>query len=500
MLDAIKRAIIVIIGVILQFGFSILLRFFFKEHIMFVGVIYWLIGVLIVLWIIKNSTRLSNDLPFIILTLLFPIFGAILLITVGKSYIKNKLLRQIIKKEKEYQMYYVEDELVKKEIYDKNLDQLKFIMDYAKYPVSKNNDITYYKSGEEFYPEFLSELKKAEKFIFMEYFIINKGKMWDGILNILKEKASNGVEVRIIYDDMGSLGMLKANYAEELSRYNIKCISFNKLSPFKGIFMNNRDHRKITVIDGKVAFSGGLNISDEYINLINVHGYWKDNAIKIKGNAIWNLTVMFLTMWNANLDEDDDILKFKHNFNNKKENGYVVPYASKPLNKDIIGEDVYLNLINESKKYLYIFTPYLIIDTDMINSLTRAAKRGVDVKILVPGIPDKKIVYLITHSYFEILIDAGVQIYTYTRGFIHGKVFVSDDIRATVGTINLDYRSLYLHFENGIYIEDNKEINKIKEDVIDALKESHLVSKKEAKPKLLKGIFEAILRIIAPMF
>ena len=264
--------------------------------------------------------------------------------------------------------------------------------------------------------------------------------------------------------------------------------------------MNNRDHRKITVIDGKVAFSGGLNISDEYINLINVHGYWKDNAIKIKGNAIWNLTVMFLTMWNANLDEDDDILKFKHNFNNKKENGYVVPYASKPLNKDIIGEDVYLNLINESKKYLYIFTPYLIIDTDMINSLTRAAKRGVDVKILVPGIPDKKIVYLITHSYFEILIDAGVQIYTYTRGFIHGKVFVSDDIRATVGTINLDYRSLYLHFENGIYIEDNKEINKIKEDVIDALKESHLVSKKEAKPKLLKGIFEAILRIIAPMF
>ena len=251
MLDAIKRAIIVIIGVILQFGFSILLRFFFKEHIMFVGVIYWLIGVLIVLWIIKNSTRLSNDLPFIILTLLFPIFGAILLITVGKSYIKNKLLRQIIKKEKEYQMYYVEDELVKKEIYDKNLDQLKFIMDYAKYPVSKNNDITYYKSGEEFYPEFLSELKKAEKFIFMEYFIINKGKMWDGILNILKEKASNGVEVRIIYDDMGSLGMLKANYAEELSGYNIKCISFNKLSPFKGIFMNNRDHRKITVIDGK---------------------------------------------------------------------------------------------------------------------------------------------------------------------------------------------------------------------------------------------------------
>lgn len=501
MLDAIKRAIIVIIGVILQFGFSILLRFFFKEHIMFVGVIYWLIGVLIVLWIIKNSTRLSNDLPFIILTLLFPIFGAILLITVGKSYIKNKLLRQIIKKEKEYQMYYVEDELVKKEIYDKNLDQLKFIMDYAKYPVSKNNDITYYKSGEEFYPEFLSELKKAEKFIFMEYFIINKGKMWDGILNILKEKASNGVEVRIIYDDMGSLGMLKANYAEELSGYNIKCISFNKLSPFKGIFMNNRDHRKMTIIDGKVAFSGGVNISDEYININSKLGVWKDNGIKIEGDAVFNFTVMFCSLWNANIKEDEDLLKFKYDFSNKKcNNGYVLPYGISPIYKPFVAEDVYINIINSAKKYVYIMTPYLIIDTDMQNTLVRAAKRGVDVKIVVPGVPDKKIVYTQTSSFFPYLTKNGVKICKYNDGFVHSKIFVSDDTKAVVGTINMDYRSLYLHFENAIYMENVKEIKNIKKDVLDTLDNCTILTKKNVKVGFFKGIWQSILRLFAPLF
>ncbi len=334
----------------------------------------------------------------------------------------------------------------------------------------------------------------------MEYFIINKGTMWNQILDILKEKASEGIDVRVMYDDMGSIAMLPDNYGNELKKYGIKCILFNKLSPFRGIFMNNRDHRKMTIIDGKVAFSGGVNISDEYINLTHPHGYWKDNGIKIIGNAIWNLTIMFLTMWNANIDEDKDITKFKYQFPKNKDLGYVSAYGSAPLHKDIIGEDIYLNMINGAKKYLYILTPYLIIDTDVINSLTRAAKRGVDVKIVVPGIPDKKIVYFMSSSYFEILVNAGVKIYTYTPGFVHSKVFVCDDIKATVGTLNLDYRSLYLHFENGIYLENHKEITKIKEDVVNTITSSHQVTKKEAKPNFFKSILQAILRIIAPMF
>lgn len=501
MITAIKRVIIVIIGVLLQFGFAISIQLFFREHIAIIGIIYELLSVLIVLKILKDSTRISNDLPWIILILLFPIFGTILLITLSSNYAHSKLLKNIFKSEKEYQQYLNQDIKIRKEIDENDLDNLKYIVDRSKYPVTKNNKITYYDYGEKFYPELLKELNKAEKFIFIEYFIINKGQMWDGILKILKEKASQGVEVRILYDDMGSIAMLSTKYPNELKKMGIKCIPFNKVSPFKGIFMNNRDHRKMTIIDGKVAFSGGVNLSDEYININSKLGIWKDNGIKIEGDAIWNLTIMFLTMWNANIKEDKDILKFKHEFKNtEKIDGYVVPYGVAPLHEDLIGEDVYINIINSAKKYLYIMTPYLIIDTDMTNALIRAAKRGVDVKIIVPGIPDKKIVYTQTSSFFELLSNGGVKIYKFTKGFVHSKVYVSDDKRAVVGTINMDYRSLYLHFENGIYMENVKEIKDVKKDMDETLKDCKRLNDKDIKSSIFKSIWQSILRLFAPLF
>ena len=501
MITAIKRVIIVIIGVLLQFGFAISIQLFFREHIAIIGIIYELLSVLIVLKILKDSTRISNDLPWIILILLFPIFGTILLITLSSNYAHSKLLKNIFKSEKEYQQYLNQDIKIRKEIDENDLDNLKYIVDRSKYPVTKNNKITYYDYGEKFYPELLKELNKAEKFIFLEYFIINKCQMWDGILKILKEKASQGVEVRILYDDMGSIAMLSTKYPNELKKMGIKCIPFNKVSPFKGIFMNNRDHRKMTIIDGKVAFSGGVNLSDEYININSKLGIWKDNGIKIEGDAIWNLTIMFLTMWNANIKEDKDILKFKHEFKNtEKIDGYVVPYGVAPLHEDLIGEDVYINIINSAKKYLYIMTPYLIIDTDMTNALIRAAKRGVDVKIIVPGIPDKKIVYTQTSSFFELLSNGGVKIYKFTKGFVHSKVYVSDDKRAVVGTINMDYRSLYLHFENGIYMENVKEIKDVKKDMDETLKDCKRLNDKDIKSSIFKSIWQSILRLFAPLF
>ncbi len=501
MITAIKRVIIVIIGVLLQFGFAISIQLFFREHIAIIGIIYELLSVLIVLKILKDSTRISNDLPWIILILLFPIFGTILLITLSSNYAHSKLLKNIFKSEKEYQQYLIQDIKIRKEIDENDLDNLKYIVDRSKYPVTKNNKITYYDYGEKFYPELLKELNKAEKFIFLEYFIINKGQMWDGILKILKEKASQGVEVRILYDDMGSIAMLSTKYPNELKKMGIKCIPFNKVSPFKGIFMNNRDHRKMTIIDGKVAFSGGVNLSDEYININSKLGIWKDNGIKIEGDAIWNLTIMFLTMWNANIKEDKDILKFKYEFKNtEKIDGYVVPYGVAPLHEDLIGEDVYINIINSAKKYLYIMTPYLIIDTDMTNALIRAAKRGVDVKIIVPGIPDKKIVYTQTSSFFELLSNGGVKIYKFTKGFVHSKVYVSDDKRAVVGTINMDYRSLYLHFENGIYMENVKEIKDVKKDMDETLKDCKKLNDKDIKSSIFKSIWQSILRLFAPLF
>ena len=500
MKEAVKRVLIVILGIVLQFGIMIYIQLFLNQYIGIFSLIYWILGVLIVLGILKNSTRLSSYLPWIIFILLFPVFGTITFITLGTSYKRSKLLKYLTKKNNEYAKYLEQGKLDDDVLIENDL--LRYFNNYAKFPITTNNKVTYYDMGEKFYPELLKELKKSKKFIFMEYFIINKGKMWDGILDILKEKAKNGIEVRIMYDDMGSVTMLPENYNKELEKYNIKCIPFNKLSPFGGIMMNNRDHRKMTIIDGKVAFTGGLNISDEYINLTHPHGdKWKDNAIKIVGDSIWNLTVMFLTMWNATQEEDSDILKFKYDFSNDniKNDGYIVPYGNSPLLINSIGEDVYLNIINSAKKYLYIFTPYLIIDTDMINSLTRAAKRGVDVRIIVPGVPDKKIIYGVTKSFFNVLMKDGVKIYTYTPGFMHSKVFISDDIRAVVGTLNLDYRSLYLHFENGIYLENNSEIKVIKKDLENSLQESKLVDKKGNKHNFINEVWQAILRLIAPL-
>ncbi len=501
MLNAIKRALIVFIGIILQFGFAIIIRLLFYQYVGIITIFYSILSILIVLGILKDSIHLSNDLPWVILILIFPIFGTILLITIGRNYSRNKLLKNILNKEKDYENYLEQDSKIRKEIEDNKLDNMNYLINRTKFVISKNNKVTYYNFGEKFYPELLKELKKAEKFIFMEYFIVNKGVMWNGILDILKEKAKNGVDVRIIYDDMGSISMLTTKYPKELASYGIKCIPFNKITPFKGIFMNNRDHRKMTIIDGKVAFSGGVNLSDEYININSKLGVWKDNGIKIVGDGIWNLTVMFLTMWNANIKTDTSILKFKHDFKNQiKNDGYVVPYGVGPFHPDLIGEDVYLNMINSAKDYLYIMTPYLIIDSEMVNSLIRAAKRGVDVRIIVPGIPDKKIVYTQTTSFFKILHDSGVKIYKYRKGFVHSKVFLSDDIRAVVGTINMDYRSLYLHFENGIYLENNSEIKEIISDFEETLEDCHKLGNKDVKVGFFKNLWQAILRLFAPLF
>ncbi len=501
MLNAVKRFIIVILGVVLQFGFAIIIRLFFYKYLGLINLFYSLASILIVLGILKESTRLSNDLPWIILILIFPIFGTILLITLGKNYSKNKLLKNIFKYENEYQTKLVQDPKIAKEIQEKELDNIQYLINRSHHFVSTNNQVTYYDFGEKFYPELLKELKKAKKFIFLEYFIINEGTMWNGILDILKEKAAQGVDVRIMYDDMGTIALLSTNYAKQLESFGIKCISFNRLSPFRGIFMNNRDHRKMTIIDGKVAFSGGVNLSDEYINIGSRYGIWKDNAIKIEGDAIWNMTVMFLSLWNANVQEDQDITKFKYSFDSSiQKDGYVIPYGVAPLHKDLIGEDVYINIINSAKNYLYIMTPYLIIDTDMVNALCRAAKRGVDVRIVVPGIPDKKIVYTQTTSFFKVLHDNGVHIYKYTNGFVHSKVFLSDDIRAVVGTINMDYRSLYLHFENGIYMEEVSTLKDIRKDFDQTFKDSKKLEDPDVKIGFIKSTWQAILRLFAPLF
>ena len=377
--------------------------------------------------------------------------------------------------------------------------QVQYISNYVGYPIYDNTEIKYFPLGEDVYPVMIEELKKAKKFIFLEYFIIGKGKMWQGILDILEQKVKEGVDVRVIYDDVGSISSLPNKYDRFLESKGIKCVVFNKLKPIIAVIMNNRDHRKIMVIDGNVSFSGGINIADEYINKKEKYGHWKDNGIMIKGEATWNFTVMFLKIWNAYREDDDTFEKFRPTIKDVKADGYILPYGENPLDDEIVGENIYLNIINQAKKYVYIFTPYLIIDSEMLSAITLASKRGVDVRIVTPGIPDKKIVFTLTRSYYKMLKKDGVKIYEYTPGFLHSKVFVCDDDIATVGTLNLDYRSLYLHFECGIYIYESKVIEEIKRDALDTMEKSHLVSDKESNAGFIKSIFQAVLKLAAPL-
>lgn len=500
MQSSFKRGIIVGIGFILQITLTVLVYRYLVGYLKIIELFYRGFSLVIVLYIIKNSTRLSKDVPWIIIICLAPIIGTILLFVLGRNYNNSKLMKAIRKSIKNSYKYLKLNPRITNEIEREGLDQLKYIQDTAKFPVSKNNDISYYSMGDKVYPEMLKELRKAEKFIFIEYFLIGKGKMWNSILEILVDKVKQGVDVRIIYDDIGSIRTLSTRYPKELESYGIKCIQFNKVNPLAGIIMNNRDHRKMMIIDGRVVFSGGINLSDEYINLKERFGKWKDNGIKITGDAVWNFTVMFLSMWNANKVVDKDYTKYKYDFKSKSNNeSYVVPYGDNPLDEEVVGEDIYLNIINQAKKKLYIFTPYLIIDNNMINSLVLAAKRGVDVRIVVPSIPDKKAVYLLTKSYFNNLRRGGVKIYTYTPGFIHSKVFLCDDKIATVGTINLDYRSLYLHFECGVYIMNHRCIREIRKDFDNTFLESHKVTKKDIKVGFLNNLWQAVLRMFAPL-
>lgn len=303
-----------------------------------------------------------------------------------------------------------------------------------------------------------------------------------------------------MYDDVGCINKIPSKYYEELNEAGIQTVVFNRVFPVLITFFNYRDHRKITVIDGKVGFTGGVNLADEYINKVVRFGKWKDAAVKIEGDAVWSLAAMFLQMWNSTKMTEEDYSQYKYEFpENTYSDGYVQPYKDEPLDKELVGEFVYMNIINNAKDYVYIYTPYLIIDNELKTSLMMASKRGVDVRIVTPGIPDKKTVYYLTQSYYEDLINAGVKIYQYAPGFIHSKCFLCDDDIAVVGTINMDYRSLYHHFECGIYFYKASVCKTLKEDMINTFEESCLISKEWCRKNIRSGILGPVLKLLAPM-
>lgn len=463
------------------------------------------ISIIAILVIINRRDNPAYKLAWVIPILAFPILGGLLYLVIGGKKPARKMRRSLNQSWERMVGFLSQDTTVFDEmaVLDKTAHgQVHYLWNSATFPVYRNTKTKYYRNGEEMYPDMLEALGSAKHYIFMEYFIIEPGTMWDGILAILKEKARMGVDVRLIYDDLGCLNKLPYGYKEELSKYGIKCEVFNSVRLLFTTVINYRDHRKILVVDGCIGFTGGINLADEYINVISPFGYWKDAGVRLKGEAVYSLTIMFLTTWFSLRRDDEDISMFKPCFDPKicsDHDGYVQPYCDSPLDEEYVAENVYLNIINMATRYVYLYTPYLIIDNELMTSLCLAARRGVDVRIMTPGIPDKKLVFFATQSCYLQLIEAGVKIYEFTPGFLHAKCSVCDDKIATVGTANLDYRSLYLNFECGVYFYGSSVVMALKKDFLDTLEKCIRIDGQAMQHKLPVRLAQSILRLFAPM-
>ena len=445
-------------------------------------------------------------LIWVIVILIFPIPGLLFYVLNNYSSSKHKIKKRLEKVDLMVfsHLNYNDDVFVEFKKEDPaRASNARYLRSFD-FPIFEGTDIKYYPVAYDCYKAQIEDIKKAEKFVYLEYHAIENKEAFEPLHEVLKEKAASGVDCRVLYDDVGSFLFINSAFIKVLESEGIKCNAFNPAYPFIQLFMNNRDHRKITVVDGKVGYTGGYNIADEYFNIVNPYGHWKDNGIRIEGPAVESLTAMFVEMWNfADLKrKDDDMLVFDASETAQavKENGYCVPYCDSPLDMEPIGENVYLNMINNAQEYCWIMSPYLVLSDEMARALQIAAKRGVDVRIMTPGIPDKKVTYGVTRSYYNMLINYGVKIYEYTPGFNHSKTFLCDDKCAVVGTINLDFRSLYHHFENAVYMYRTDCLPDIKKDFIDTFEKCCDVTEKYSRrPNIFIRFFKSILRLIAPL-
>lgn len=461
------------------------------------------LSVIAVLYIVQKRENPAYKLAWAIPILLFPLFGGMMYLMFGNKQPISRLRKKLEKEYRRSQNVLTQDGHVpgQMEEWDKTYQrQAQYVFSNSGYPVYRNSQARYFSSGEACFQAMLQELSGAVHYIFIEYFIIETGTMWEQILNILREKVSQGVKVYLIYDDVGCIQKLPSGYAKKMEAEGIRCIAFNKYIPVFSFAMNHRDHRKIMAIDGHTVFTGGLNLADEYINVKERFGYWKDAGVMIRGEAAWSFTVMFLQMWKAirpMKERYEDFLP-REIPESLSSDGFVQPYSDSPLDQENLAENIYMNIIQSAKEYVYIFTPYLVIDNEMTTALTTAAKKGVDVRIGMPGIPDKKMIFLLSKSYYRELLEAGVKIYEYTPGFLHSKCFVSDDAVATVGSCNLDYRSLFLHFENGTVLYHNAAVSDIKKDMKQTFAESRLVRLEDCRQGRAVSLVQAVLRCFAP--
>lgn len=503
------RTIVTFILFFLQIGFYYFIITKYHRNSVYFLTSFTILSLIVVVVIFNEQMNPMYKLSWIIPVVAFPIYGIPMYLLIRLQPRIYVMRRNLAKWWGKLNPYLKQNKEVLDRLEQESKDAFntaRYLNSTLHYPVYQNTATEYFPSGEPFFRKLLMELEKAEKFIFIEFFIIDRGIMWDAVLEVLKERVEHGVEVRVMYDGSCHVKLLPYSYPEQLKALGIKTRVFSPPVPAVSIHQNNRDHRKIVVIDGKVAFTGGINLADEYINEIERFGRWKDAGIMLRGEAVKTFTGLFLQLWNLDIKkkgtfvQDGDLRKYLPDYTFEGPGGYVIPYGDSPLDKENTGEQVYLDIINQAKNYVYIMTPYLILDNEMMMTLKSAAKRGVDVKIIMPHIPDKKYAFKLARTYYPELMDAGVKIYEYTPGFVHSKVFVSDNDKAVVGTINLDFRSLFLHFECGTYLYQNECINDIIQDFNNTFKECMLITREYyIKLPFREKIFGRIMRLFAPM-
>lgn len=500
-----SRTGLIILMVLLQLGIFAVMANRLRMYTMYIDVVFTVLGVIVLIYIINSEDNPAFKMTWILCVMAFPAVGTLFYIYVKTQVGSRWIGKRLEELKTEENPYMKQDPEIVGEIREKKpamANLAHYLSDYLRFPVYRNTEVTYFPLGEDKFRALVQELKKARSYIFMEYFIIAEGRMWETVLGILKEKVREGVEVRVLYDGMNAISNFPYNYYKEIRKFGIQCKMSNPIIPFVSTVQNSRDHRKICVVDGRVGFTGGINLADEYINELRRFGHWKDTAVMLEGDAVQSLTMLFLEMWDLDEKGREDYRRYltPKQEGVRKELGYVVPYGDHPYDNENVGEEVYVHILNHAKKYVHIMTPYLILDSSMITTLTRAAKSGIEVVIIMPHIPDKWYAFAVAKTYYKPLIQAGVQIYEYTPGFVHAKVFVSDDDTATVGSINLDYRSLYLHFECGVMIYDHPVVGRIEKDFQETLRRCRRVSLADVAGRPAgEKILGRVLQLFAPL-
>ena len=468
--NSVSRMLLAGIGVLLQVLWIFWLALKLNDYSTAIQVCTSVLTFLITLRIYGLHINSAYKISWIILILLFPIFGLTIYLLFGRSGAVSVMRRRFGENMTMLRQYHAPILQQRRALpYPDRItrNHARYLQDRAGYPAYDYTDVTFYGDTCEALEAQKTALRSAEKFIFMEYHAIEDASAWQELEDILAERAAHGVEVRVFYDDVGSIGFINSKFVKKLAGRGIQCRRFNPVIPILNVFMNNRDHRKITVVDGRVGFTGGYNLAEEYFNRTHPYGQWKDSGIRLEGDAVRGLTLIFLELWGATQKAAPEVERYLPDVPyTARENAVVLPYADNPLDDEAVGETVYLNLINKAKRYVYITTPYLILSSEMLTALTSAAKCGVDVRIITPHIPDKWYVHMVTRSHYKQLLEAGVRIFEYTPGFIHAKMFVSDDTTAVVGTTNVDFRSFYLHFECGVAFYLSPVVAQVKDDIL----------------------------------